>query len=121
MAYFDCPLTSDLVRIRKTVEEGALEALANSVPGRKRIKTVPNYPGWFPSSSIQVARNYFEDYFHWYNYEHFHSGIGYIHPIDKHEERAEIILNKRKECMNNQRRLRRLYWSEKNQITGSGL
>ena len=28
---------------------------------------------------------------------------------------------KRKECMNNQRRLRRLYWSEKNQITGSGL
>lgn len=33
--------SSDLVRIRKTVEEGALEALSNSVPGRKRIKTVP--------------------------------------------------------------------------------
>ena len=33
--------SSDLVRIRKIVEEGAIEALANSVPGRKRIKTVP--------------------------------------------------------------------------------
>jgi len=33
--------STDLVRIRKTVEEGAIEALANSVPGRKRIKTVP--------------------------------------------------------------------------------
>ena len=33
--------SSDLVRIRKTVEEGAMEALAKSVPGRKRIKTVP--------------------------------------------------------------------------------
>ncbi len=33
--------SSDLIRIRKTVEEGAIEALANSVPGRKRIKTVP--------------------------------------------------------------------------------
>ncbi len=32
--------SSDLVRIRKIVEEGAIEALANSVPGRKRIKTV---------------------------------------------------------------------------------
>jgi len=33
--------SSDLVRIRKIVEEGAIAALANSVPGRKRIKTVP--------------------------------------------------------------------------------
>ncbi|MFQ6678828.1 MAG: hypothetical protein ACE5D0_11035 [Fidelibacterota bacterium] len=32
--------SSDLIRIRRTVEEGAIEALANSVPGRKRIKTV---------------------------------------------------------------------------------
>jgi len=32
--------SSDLVRIRRTVEAGALEALANSIPGRKRINTV---------------------------------------------------------------------------------
>ncbi|MFQ6678838.1 MAG: hypothetical protein ACE5D0_11085 [Fidelibacterota bacterium] len=33
--------SSDLVRIRRTVEAGALEALANSIPGRKQIRTVP--------------------------------------------------------------------------------
>ncbi len=85
------------------------------------VKTAPNYPGWFPSSSIQVAWDYFEHYFHWYNNEHFHSGIGYIHPIDKHEGRAEEVLKKRKECLTKQRLQRKLYWSSKNQITGSGL
>lgn len=85
------------------------------------VKTAPNYPGWFPSSSIQVARDYFEHYFHWYNNEHFHSGIGYIHPIDIHEGRAEEVLKKIKECLTKQRLQRKLYWSGKNQITGSGL
>lgn len=33
--------SSDLHRIRSIVEEGALEALTNSVPGRKRNQTVP--------------------------------------------------------------------------------
>ncbi|MFQ5356625.1 MAG: hypothetical protein ACE5DY_09125 [Mariprofundaceae bacterium] len=33
--------SSDLHRIRKTVEAGAIDALTNSVPGRKRIATVP--------------------------------------------------------------------------------
>ena len=33
--------SSDLHRIRKTVEAGAIDALTNSVPGRKRIETVP--------------------------------------------------------------------------------
>jgi len=33
--------SSDLQRIRKIVEDGAVEALGNSTPGRKRVKTVP--------------------------------------------------------------------------------
>lgn len=33
--------SSDLQRIRKTVEDGAVEALVNSTPGRKKVKTVP--------------------------------------------------------------------------------
>jgi len=33
--------SSDLQRIRKIVEDGAVEALVNSTPGRKKVKTVP--------------------------------------------------------------------------------
>ncbi|MFQ5356626.1 MAG: transposase [Mariprofundaceae bacterium] len=111
----DLGLTQTFARPRTPNDNPFIESLFSTV------KTAPDYPGWFPGRSIGIARDYFEDYFHWYNYEHFHSGIGYIHPIDKHEGRAETILKKRKECMTNQRRLRKLYWSEKNQITVSGL
>ena len=111
----DLGLTQTFSRPRTPNDNPFIESLFSTV------KTAPNYPGWFPSSSIQVARDYFEDYFRWYNNEHFHSGNGYIHPIDKHEGRAESILKKRKESITNQRRLRKLYWSSKNQITGSGL
>jgi len=81
------------------------------------VKTAPGYPDWFPSSSIQVPVDYFTPYFQWYNHEHFHSGIKYIHPIDKHEGRAETILKYRKECLTKQRLLRKFYWSGENQIT----
>jgi len=111
----DLGLTQTFARPRTPNDNPFIESLFSTV------KTAPDYPGWFPSSSIRIARDYFENYFHWYNYEHFHSGIGYIHPVDKHEGRAETILEKRKECVTNQRRLRKLYWSEQNQITGSGL
>lgn len=33
--------SSDLQRIRKIVEDSAVEGLTNSTPGRKKIKTVP--------------------------------------------------------------------------------
>jgi len=67
------------------------------------VKTALAYPECFPGSSIVVGTDYFEKYFRWYNHEHFHSGIGYIHPIDKHESRAESILKYRKECLTRQR------------------
>lgn len=111
----DLGLTQTFSRPKTPNDNPFIESLFSTV------KTAPDYPGWFPSSSIRITHDYFENYFHWYNYEHFHSGIGYIHPIDKHEGRAKAILEKRKECMTNQRRSRKLYWSEQNQITGSGL
>ena len=67
------------------------------------VKTAPGYPEWFPGNSVVVAIDYFEKYFRWYNHEHFYSGIGYIHPIDKHEGRTESILKYRKECLARQR------------------
>ncbi len=111
----DLGLTQTFSRPRTPNDNPFIESLFSTV------KTAPAYPGWFPGSYIEDTRDYFEHYFHWYNNEHFHSGIGYIHPLDKHEGRADAILKKRKECLTNQRRLRKLYWSGNNQITGSGL
>ena len=107
--FVDLGLAQTFSRPRTPNDNPFIEALFSTV------KTAPDYPGYFPNHSIRIAREYFVDYFHWYNYEHFHSGIGYIHPIDKHEGRAETILKKRKEDVINQRKLRRVYWSQ-NQI-----
>jgi len=111
----DMGLTQTFSRPRTPNDNPFIESLFSTV------KTAPAYPDWFPSNSIEVAVDYFRDYFHWYNNEHFHSGIGYVHPIDKHKGRAEEILKYRKECLTKQRVQRKLYWSGKNQIIRSGL
>ncbi len=111
----DFGLTQTFSRPRTPNDNPFIESLFSTV------KTAPAYPGLFPSSSIETAIDFFEHYFRWYNNEHFHSGIGYIHPIDKHEGRAEEILKYRKECLTKQRVQRKLYWLGKNQIIGSGL
>jgi len=85
------------------------------------VKAAPAYPGWFSSSSMHDVQVYFEKYFRWYNHEHFHSGLNYLHSIDKHEGRAEEVLKHRKECSTRQRELRNLYCSGNNQIIRSGL
>lgn len=79
------------------------------------VKTAPRYPDWFPSSSIQPAIDYFSRYFTWYNNEHYHSGIGYVHPIDMHAGRAEVILKARKDNLERQKLERRLYWNNESQ------
>lgn len=113
----DLGLVQTFSRPRTPNDNPFIEALFSTV------KTAPGYPGWFPSESIQPVQEYFERYFHWYNYEHFHSGIGYVHPIDQHEGRAEAILKERKKRLIGQRNQRRLYWSNQNhyQLTGNGL
>lgn len=113
--FTDLGLTQMFSRPRTPNDNPFIESLFSTV------KTAPAYPGWFPSGNIEVPIGYFRQYIHWYNHEHFHSGIGYIHPIDKHDGRAEEILKYRKECLTKQRVQRKLYWSGKNQIIGSGL
>ncbi len=81
------------------------------------VKSAPTYPECFPSETVNITRNYFENYFGWYNTEHYHSGIGYVHPIDKHEGRAQAILKERKERLKRQRLERRSYWINQSQIS----
>ncbi len=93
----DLGLTQTFARPRTPNDNPFIESLFSTV------KSAPLYPDWFSSSTIKPTINYFEKYFGWYNTEHYHSGIGYVHPIDKHEGRAPVILKERKENLKRQR------------------
>ena len=83
------------------------------------VKRAPIYPGWFPSNDKSYVMKYFNEYFQWYNQEHYHSRIGYVTPVQKHEGLAEGILEQRRMGLAAQRDMRRDYWLSK-QITGDG-
>ena len=55
----------------------------------KTLKYSPGFPGRF--GSIEDARSFCRRYFHWYNHQHRHSGIGMMTPASVHEGRAEEI------------------------------
>ena len=84
------------------------------------VKRSPVYPGWFPSNDEAYVLEYFNQFFNWYNHEHYHSRIGYVSPFKKHEGLAEVILEERKMGMTAQREIRRDYWLSQ-QLTGDGL
>jgi len=110
----DLGLTQAFARPRTPNDNAFIEALFSTV------KTAPVYPGWFPAADITSPQEYFTRYFHWYNTEHYHSRIGYVHPLDKHEGRAEQIIKERKNQLAVQRKLRTLYWTTQSTVTGSG-
>ncbi|TDO33204.1 integrase-like protein, partial [Kribbella sp. VKM Ac-2527] len=55
----------------------------------KTLKYRPDFPNTF--GSIEDARTFCQRFFTWYNTEHYHSGIGWHHPIDVHYGRAETV------------------------------
>ncbi|MCA1782114.1 MAG: integrase core domain-containing protein [Intrasporangiaceae bacterium] len=59
----------------------------------KTAKYHPDYPDRF--DSLQAARTWCRTFFAWYNFEHYHSGIGYLHPADLHAGRETEILEAR--------------------------
>jgi transposase InsO family protein len=84
------------------------------------VKTAPSYPQFFSALDPQPALDYFSRYFAWYNAEHYHSRIGYVHPIDMHEGRAPAIILQRKQRLTSQHNNRKLYWKTVN-LTGGAL
>lgn len=60
----------------------------------RTAKYAPLYPGRF--EDIQEAREYFERFVNWYNEEHYHSGIGFVTPAQRHRGEDVAILAKRK-------------------------
>jgi len=56
----------------------------------KTAKYRPDYPARF--TTIDEARTWMRRFAHWYNAEHYHSGIGYLHPADVHAGRTTQVV-----------------------------
>ncbi len=63
----------------------------------RTMKYRPAFPGEF--GCVQDARVFGHDFFHWYNFEHRHSGIGYLTPAAVHHGLAEVITAKRNHAL----------------------
>ena len=59
----------------------------------KTLKYRPDYPARF--DSIEAARTWVRRFVHWYNHEHYHSGIGYLRPADLHDGNHTAIIEHR--------------------------
>lgn len=59
----------------------------------KTAKYRPDYPARF--ASIDEARAWMRRFAHWYNHDHYHSGIGYLHPADVHAGRHHNVVASR--------------------------
>ncbi len=59
----------------------------------KTVKYRPTYPDRF--DSLEDARVWMRKFVTWYNTEHYHSGIGYLHPADLHNGTAGTVIDAR--------------------------
>ena len=59
----------------------------------KTLKYRPDFPPTF--GSIQDARAFCQRFFGWYNQQHYHSGVAWLHPIDVHYGQAGQVLHER--------------------------
>jgi putative transposase len=63
----------------------------------KTLKYRPDFPAQFGSQ--EDARSFRQNFFHWYNQEHRHSGIGFHTPADIHQGRAKHRQEQRSEVL----------------------
>jgi putative transposase len=63
----------------------------------KTMKYRPDYPDRF--GSLQDVRLWARPFFHWYNYEHHHGGLGLMVPADVHYGRAQAVIQARQDVL----------------------
>lgn len=63
----------------------------------KTLKYRPDFPDTF--GSLADARAFCQRFFTWYNTDHYHSGIGYHHPIDVHYGRSDTVCDARADVL----------------------
>jgi putative transposase len=64
----------------------------------RTLKYRPDFPDTF--GSIADARAFCQRFFSWYNTEHYHSGVAWLHPVDVHYGQAETVRTARAEVLN---------------------
>ena len=64
----------------------------------KTLKYRPDFPERF--GCPEDSRLFCQNFFGWYNTEHYHSGIGFLTPEDVHYGRAEQIIKERQAVLN---------------------
>jgi putative transposase len=63
----------------------------------KTMKYRPDFPERF--GSIQDARAWARTFFHWYNHEHYHSGLSLLTPVTVHYGQAQAVLEQRQRVL----------------------
>jgi putative transposase len=64
----------------------------------RTMKYHPTYPATFASE--ETTRTWLQDFFTWYNHEHYHSGLNLLTPASVHYGVASAIQNQRQAVMN---------------------
>jgi putative transposase len=62
----------------------------------RTLKYRPEYPEQ-PFVDLDSARNWVQGFVNWYNYEHLHSSINFVTPVQRHNSEDAVILEKRKQ------------------------
>ena len=63
----------------------------------KTMKYRPDYPDRF--GSLQDARAWARSFFHWYNHEHYHTGLALLPPAIVHYGHAQAVLDQRQHVL----------------------
>jgi putative transposase len=63
----------------------------------KTMKYRPSFPERF--GSLQDARAWARSFFHWYNHEHYHSGLNLLTPVTVHYGQAQAVLEQRQQVL----------------------
>ena len=79
------------------------------------VKTDPEFPDRFQDD--RHAEEYFGVYVHWYNHQHYHSGIDYVTPHQAHTGQRSAIVEERQRNMHKQRLRRQEVNREKAGLT----
>jgi putative transposase len=63
----------------------------------KTLKYQPRFPKQF--GAIEDARSFCQSFFHGYNHDHYHSGIGLLTPAMLHHGQAETVMQQRQQVL----------------------
>lgn len=77
----------------------------------KTVKYTAGYPGNF--RNIDHAREWLACFIHWYNYEHLHSGLGYVTPMQKRKGRDVALFQQRNQTIQAARKLNPQRWGSR--------